>query len=152
MNGANMPTKYLHTMIRVTDPEATVAFFKLIGLEEVRRFDSEAGRFTLIFLAAPGQDGVAEVELTHNWPPADGSAAEAYDGGRNFGHLAYAVDNIYAQCERLQAHGVTILRPPRDGRMAFVRSPDQISIEVLQRGGSLPPAEPWLSMPNVGNW
>ena len=147
-----MPTKYLHTMIRVTDPEATVAFFKLIGLEEVRRFDSEAGRFTLIFLAAPGQDGVAEVELTHNWPPADGSAAEAYDGGRNFGHLAYAVDNIYAQCERLQAHGVTILRPPRDGRMAFVRSPDQISIEVLQRGGSLPPAEPWLSMPNVGNW
>ena len=116
-----MPTKYLHTMIRVTDPDATVAFFKLIGLEEVRRFDSEAGRFTLIFLAAPGQDGVAEVELTHNWPPADGSAAEAYDGGRNFGHLAYRVDDIYVTCQTLMDAGVTINRPPRDGHMAFVR-------------------------------
>ena len=96
-----MPTSYLHTMIRITDPDATVAFFKLIGLEEVRRFDSEAGRFTLIFLAAPGQTNVAEVELTHNWPPADGSAAEVYDGGRNFGHLAYRVDDIYATCQRL---------------------------------------------------
>jgi len=146
-----MPTKYLHTMIRVTDPEATVAFFKLIGLEEVRRFDSEAGRFTLIFLAAPGQDGVAEVELTHNGPPADGRAAEAYDGGRNFGHLAYRVDDIYATCQTLMDAGVTINRPPRDGHMAFVRTPDGISIELLQEG-NLPPAEPWVSMPNIGVW
>ena len=146
-----MPTKYLHTMIRVTDPDATVAFFKLIGLEEVRRFDSEAGRFTLIFLAAPGQDGVAEVELTHNWPPDDGSAAEAYDGGRNFGHLAYRVDDVYATCQTLMDAGVTINRPPRDGHMAFVRTPDGISIELLQEG-NLPPAEPWVSMPNIGVW
>jgi lactoylglutathione lyase len=142
---------YLHTMIRVTDPDATVAFFKLLGLEEVRRFDSEAGRFTLIFLAAPGQADIAEVELTHNWPPADGSAAEVYDGGRNFGHLAYRVDNVYDTCQRLMDAGVTINRPPRDGHMAFVRSPDGISVELLQ-DGHLAPAEPWASMPNVGSW
>ena len=146
-----MPTRYLHSMIRVTDPDATVAFFKLIGLEEVRRFDSEAGRFTLIFLAAPGQAGLAEVELTHNWPPEDGSAPEVYDGGRNFGHLAYRVDDIYATCQRLMDAGVTINRPPRDGHMAFVRTPDGISIELLQEG-NLPPAEPWVSMPNSGVW
>lgn len=144
-------TQYLHTMIRVTDPVATVDFFKLIGLEEVKRFDSEAGRFTLIFLAAPGQAGVAEVELTYNWPPVDGSAAESYGGGRNFGHLAYRVDDIYATCQALMDAGVTINRPPRDGHMAFVRSPDGISVELLQ-AGHLPPAEPWASMPNVGEW
>ena len=144
-------TQYLHTMIRVSDPDATVAFFKLIGLEEVRRFDSEAGRFTLIFLATPGQAGVAEVELTYNWPPVDGSAAESYTGGRNFGHLAYRVDDIYATCSALMEAGVPINRPPRDGHMAFVRSPDGISVELLQ-DGNLPPAEPWVSMPNVGEW
>jgi lactoylglutathione lyase len=151
MNRVKMPTKYLHSMIRVTDPQATVAFFELIGLKEVRRFDSETGRFTLIFLAAEGQEGLAEVELTYNWPPADGSAAEAYDGGRNFGHLAYRVDDIYATCQRLIDAGVTINRPPRDGHMAFVKSPDGISVELLQEG-RLEPAEPWASMPNVGNW
>lgn len=144
-------TKYLHTMIRVTDPEATVAFFKLIGVEETRRFDNEAGRFTLIFLAAPGQEGVAEVELTYNWPPQDGSDPETYSGGRNFGHLAYRVENIYDTCQRLMDAGVTINRPPRDGHMAFVRSPDNISVELLQ-DGHLPPAEPWASMPNTGVW
>ena len=144
--------KYLHSMIRVTDPDATVAFFELIGLKEVRRFDSEQGRFTLIFLAAPGQEGVAEVELTYNWPPEDGSPAEQYGGGRNFGHLAYEVDDIYAACQRLSDGGVTINRPPRDGHMAFVRTPDGISIELLQKGGSLEPAEPWKSMPNTGSW
>jgi lactoylglutathione lyase len=138
-------------MIRVSDPEATVAFFRLIGLEEVRRFDNEAGRFTLIFLAAPGQKGLAEVELTYNWPPADGSPPEAYDGGRNFGHLAYRVDDIYATCERLRAAGHTIHRPPRDGHMAFVKSPDGISVELLQ-DGALPPQEPWKSMENTGTW
>jgi lactoylglutathione lyase len=138
-------TKYLHTMIRVSDPEATVRFFELIGLNEVRRFDNEAGRFTLIFLAAPGQEGVAEVELTHNWD------AEAYTGGRNFGHLAYRVEDIYETCRRLSEAGVTINRPPRDGHMAFVRTPDGISIELLQEG-RLPPQEPWASMPNVGEW
>lgn len=143
--------KYLHSMIRVADPAATVAFFELIGLEEVRRFDSEAGRFTLIFLAAPGQTGVAEVELTYNWPPEDGSAAEEYTGGRNFGHLAYRVGNIYDTCQRLMDAGVTINRPPRDGHMAFVRSPDGISVELLQEG-NLPPQEPWASMPNTGSW
>jgi lactoylglutathione lyase len=143
--------QYLHSMIRVSDPDATVAFFKLIGLEEVRRFDNVAGRFTLIFLAAPGQDGVAEVELTHNWPPADGSAAEDYTGGRNFGHLAYRVDNIYETCQRLIDGGVTINRPPRDGHMAFVKSPDGISVELLQ-AGRLDPQEPWASMPNIGSW
>jgi lactoylglutathione lyase len=143
-------TKFLHSMIRVTDPEATVAFFGLIGLGEVRRFDSEAGRFTLIFLAAPGQAGVAEVELTYNWPAVDGKA-EAYGVGRNFGHLAYQVDNIYETCARLQAAGHIIHRPPRDGHMAFVKSPDGISVELLQ-DGRLEPAEPWVSMANTGTW
>lgn len=145
-----MTTKYLHSMIRVTDPQATVAFFELIGLQEVRRFDSEAGRFTLIFLAAPGQEGLAEVELTYNWPPEDGEA-EVYGGGRNFGHLAYRVDDIYATCQRLADAGHIIHRPPRDGHMAFVKSPDGISVELLQEG-HLPPQEPWASMPNVGSW
>jgi len=144
-------TRYLHTMIRVSDPDATVAFFALIGLKETRRFDSEQGRFTLIFLAAPGQEGVAEVELTYNWPPADGSAAEEYSGGRNFGHLAYRVDDIYETCARLQAAGHIIHRPPRDGHMAFVKSPDGISVELLQ-DGHLPPTEPWASMANTGSW
>lgn len=144
-------TKYLHTMIRVSDPDATTRFFKLIGLEETRRFDYEKGRYTLIFLAAPGQGNVAEVELTYNWPPADGSPAEEYTGGRNFGHLAYRVDDIYATCQRLMDAGVTINRPPRDGHMAFVRSPDGISVELLQEG-HLPPQEPWASMPNTGSW
>jgi lactoylglutathione lyase len=143
-------TRFLHTMIRVTDPDATIALFSLIGLNEVRRYDSEAGRFTLIFLAAPGQAGVAEVELTHNWPPADGSA-ETYGVGRNFGHLAYQVDNVYETCARLQAAGHMIHRPPRDGHMAFVKSPDGISVELLQ-DGRLEPAEPWVSMPNTGVW
>ena len=145
-----MPAKYLHSMIRVTDPEATVAFFELIGLKEVRRFDNEAGRFTLIFLAAEGQEGLAEVELTYNWPPEDGEP-ESYSGGRNFGHLAYRVDDIYATCAALQAAGHIIHRPPRDGHMAFVKSPDGISVELLQEG-RLEPAEPWASMPNVGSW
>lgn len=143
--------QYLHTMIRVSDPDATVKFFGLIGLEEVRRFDVEQARFTLIFLAAPGQEGVAEVELTYNWPPKDGSAAEDYDGGRNFGHLAYRVENIYETCQRLMDAGVVINRPPRDGHMAFVRSPDNISVELLQ-DGNLPPQEPWASMENTGVW
>jgi lactoylglutathione lyase len=138
-------TKYLHTMLRVSDPGATIAFFELIGLREVRRIDSEEGRFTLIFLAAPGQEGVAEVELTHNWDP------EAYTGGRNFGHLAYRVENIYETCRRLMEAGVTINRPPRDGHMAFVRTPDGISVELLQ-DGYLPAEEPWASMPNTGSW
>jgi lactoylglutathione lyase len=142
---------YLHSMIRVGDPDASVEFFKLLGLEEVRRMDSEKGRFTLIFMAAPGQEGVAEVELTYNWPPADGSAPDEYSGGRNFGHLAYQVDNIYDTCRRLMDAGVTINRPPRDGHMAFVRSPDGISIELLQ-DGHLPPQEPWASMANTGSW
>ena len=136
--------KYLHTMIRVSDPQATVRFFNLLGLEEQRRVDSEKGRFTLIFLAAPGDED-AQVELTHNWDPED------YDGGRNFGHLAYRVDDVYATCQRLMAAGVTINRPPRDGHMAFVRTPDNISIELLQ-DGHLEPAEPWASMPNTGVW
>jgi lactoylglutathione lyase len=143
--------KFLHSMIRVSDPDATVAFFKLIGLEEVRRFDVEAGRFTLIFLAAPGQEGVAEVELTYNWPAEDGTPGEEYAGGRNFGHLAYRVDNIYETCQRLKDAGHTIHRPPRDGHMAFVKSPDGISVELLQEG-HLEPAEPWASMANIGSW
>ena len=138
-------TRYLHTMLRVSDPAATIAFFEMIGLREVRRHDSEQGRFTLIFLAAPGQEEVAEIELTHNWDPED------YSGGRNFGHLAYRVENIYETCGRLMQAGVTINRPPRDGHMAFVRSPDGISIELLQ-DGHLPPEEPWASMPNTGTW
>ena len=141
----------LHSMIRVSDPDATVGFFKLLGLEEVRRMDSEKGRFTLIFMAAPGQEGVAEVELTYNWPPEDGTAPEAYSGGRNFGHLAYRVENIYETCQRLMDAGVTINRPPRDGHMAFVKTPDGISIELLQEG-HLPPQEPWASMENTGSW
>ena len=147
-----MATEYLHSMLRVSDPEAAIRFFELIGLEEVRRYDSEQGRFTLIFLAAPGQAGVAEVELTHNWPPHDDGAPERYDGGRNFGHLAYRVDDIYESCRRLSEAGVTINRPPRDGHMAFVRSPDGISVELLQRGDALAEAEPWKSMPNTGEW
>lgn len=138
--------KYLHTMVRVTDVEASLRFYRdALGLELLSKRDFPQGRFTLIFLAAPG-DSDAQVELTHNWDP------EAYTGGRNFGHLAYAVDDIYAACRRLQEHGVTINRPPRDGRMAFVRSPDNISVELLQQGGALAPAEPWASMPNVGAW
>lgn len=144
--------QYLHTMIRVTDPEATVAFFNLLGLEETARHESEAGRFTLIFMAAPGQKGVAEVELTWNWPPADGGPGESYAGGRNFGHLAYRVDDVHEACRRLRDGGVTINRPPRDGRMAFVRSPDGISVELIQAGQPLAPREPWVSMPNVGEW
>ena len=136
---------YLHTMIRVSDPEATVRFFGLLGLHEIKRHRDEAGRFTLIFLAAPGQDGVAEVELTHNWDE------QGYSGGRNFGHLAYRVDNIYETCQRLIDAGVVINRPPRDGHMAFVKTPDGISIELLQ-DGNLPPQEPWASMPNTGSW
>ncbi len=135
--------KYLHTMIRVTDPDATIRFLNLLGLAETRRMTSEAGRFTLIYLAAPGDE--AEVELTHNWDP------EEYAGGRNFGHIAYQVDNIYETCRRLTEAGVTINRPPRDGHMAFVRTPDNISIELLQ-DGHLPPQEPWASMPNTGAW
>lgn len=144
-------TKFLHTMIRVTDPDATIAFFELIGLKETRRFSSEQGRFTLIFLSAPGQEGVAEVELTYNWPPEDGSPAEQYAGGRNFGHLAYRVDNIYDTCRRILDAGHIVHRPPRDGHMAFVKTPDGISIELLQEG-HLPPQEPWASMPNTGSW
>ncbi|RVT41721.1 VOC family protein [Sphingobium algorifonticola] len=136
--------KYLHTMIRVTDIDATVRFFNLLGLEEQKRIDSEAGRFTLVFLAAPGDES-AQVELTYNWDP------QTYDGGRNFGHLAYRVENIYETCQRLMDAGVTINRPPRDGHMAFVRTPDNISIELLQ-DGHLPPQEPWASMPNSGTW
>ena len=142
---------YLHTMVRVTDIDASLRFYRdALGLELLSRRDSEAGRFTLIFLAAPG-DHSAQIELTYNWPTADG-AAETYTGGRNFGHLAYAVDDIYASCQRLADHGVPISRPPRDGRMAFVRSPDGVSIELLQAGAALPPAEPWSSMSNVGVW
>ncbi len=143
--------KYLHTMVRVTNIEASLAFYRdALGMDVLSRRDHEAGRFTLVFLAAPG-DHSAQVELTYNWPAADGTA-EVYSGGRNFGHIAYAVDDIYATCQRLVDHGVTISRPPRDGRMAFVRSPDGISIELLQAGGARPPAEPWASMPNVGAW
>jgi lactoylglutathione lyase len=138
--------KYLHTMVRVTDLDASLDFYcNKLGLEVLRKRDVPAGRFTLVFLAAPG-DSTAQVELTHNWDP------EAYTGGRNFGHLAYEVENIYAVCDRLQKGGVTINRPPRDGRMAFVVSPDGISIELLQAGEALQPQEPWLSAPNVGKW
>ena len=144
-------THYLHTMIRVADPDATIAFFNLFGVEEVRRFDNEKGRFTLIFLAAPGEEGVAEVELTYNWPAEDGSPSESYTGGRNFGHLAYRVENIYDTCQRILDAGHTVHRPPRDGHMAFVKTPDGISIELLQ-DGYLEPQEPWASMPNEGSW
>jgi lactoylglutathione lyase len=138
--------KYLHTMVRVSDLAQSLAFYcDALGLRELRRQDNESGRYTLVFLAAPGDDD-AQMELTWNWDP------EAYGIGRAFGHLAYAVDDIYAACERLQKAGVTINRPPRDGRMAFVRSPDLVSVELLQAGQALPPREPWVSMPNVGEW
>lgn len=143
--------RYLHTMVRVTDIEASLRFYRdALGLAVLSRKDNEGGRYTLVFLAAPG-DEKAQIELTYNWPAPDGTA-EAYTGGRNFGHVAYAVDDIYATCRRLMDHGVTISRPPRDGRMAFVRSPDGISIELLQAGPALAPAEPWSSLPNVGSW
>ncbi len=138
--------KYLHTMVRISDIDASLDFYcDKLGLKELKRFDNEQGRFTLIFLAAPG-DEEAQVELTYNWDPED------YGEGRNFGHLAYRVENIYAVCQRLKDGGVTINRPPRDGHMAFVRSPDNISIELLQKGDALPPEEPWASMPNSGHW
>ena len=145
--------RYLHTMVRVTDLDASLHFYRdLLGLVETRRMDNDKGRYTLVFLAAPKDQGRAEterspeVELTYNWDP------EEYSGGRNFGHLAYRVDDIYAACQRLMDGGVTINRPPRDGHMAFVRSPDGVSIELLQEGDRLPPAEPWASMPNTGSW
>ena len=138
--------KYLHTMVRVTDLEESLDFYcNKLGLTEVGRYDNEAGRFTLVFLAAPGNEE-AQVELTHNWDP------ETYSGGRNFGHLAYQVDDIYALCQHLLDSGVTINRPPRDGHMAFVRSPDGISVELLQKGKALEPAAPWRDMPNTGEW
>ncbi len=142
-----MTTRYLHTMVRVKDLERSMAFFELLGLKETRRVDSEQGRFSLIFMAAPGQED-CPVELTYNWDGDDGLPSDS----RHFGHLAYAVDNIYDMCAHLQANGVTINRPPRDGRMAFVRSPDNISIELLQAGDRLPPQEPWESMENTGHW
>lgn len=137
--------KYLHTMVRVRDLDASLRFYRLLGLEEVRRIENPAGRYTLVYLAAPG-DHDAQLELTYNHDPED------YGSARNFGHVAYAVEDIHALCQRLQEAGVAIARPPRDGRMAFVRSPDLISIELLQRGAPLPPCEPWLSMPNQGSW
>lgn len=142
-----MGIKYLHTMVRVLNLEASLAFYKLLGLQEIRRYDNDKGRFSLIFMAPPGQDD-CPVELTFNW---DGDAGLPGDS-RHFGHLAYEVDDIYATCAHLAAHGVTINRPPRDGHMAFVRSPDNVSIELLQKGASLPPAEPWASMTNTGSW
>ena len=144
--------EYLHTMIRVTDLKATIAFFELMGFVETRRIDNDKGRYTLVFLAAPDDAESAKanrkptIELTHNWDP------EVYAGGRNFGHLAYEVDDIYATCAKLKAAGVTINRPPRDGYMAFIRTPDNISIELIQKGGALPAAEPWASMANTGVW
>jgi lactoylglutathione lyase len=137
--------KYLHTMVRVSDLDKTLAFFELLGLEEMRRRDVPQGKYTLVFLAAPGDEN-AQIELTHNWDES------GYGEGRNFGHVAYQVDDIYALCQRLMDGGVTINRPPRDGKMAFVRSPDNISVELLQKGDALPPTEPWASMPNVGKW
>ena len=138
--------QYLHTMVRVSDLDASLKFYcDALGLKELRRYDNDQGRFTLVFLSAPGNES-AQVELTYNWDP------ESYSGGRNFGHLAYRVDDIYATCERLASNDVVINRPPRDGRMAFVRSPDGISVELLQAGEALAPAEPWLSMENIGEW
>ncbi len=146
LRGMLAPMKYLHTMVRVANLEESLDFYcRKLGLVELRRHDVPPGRFTLVFLAAPGDDS-AQVELTHNWDP------EKYGAGRNFGHLAYEVEDIYATCQRLHDTGVQILRPPRDGRMAFIRSPDQISVELLQKGNALPPQEPWKSMPNVGEW
>jgi lactoylglutathione lyase len=145
-DGETLTMKYLHTMVRVGDLEKSLDFYcNKLGLEQIGRFDNEGGRFTLVFLAAPGQKE-AQVELTHNWDP------ETLGEGRNFGHLAYEVEDIYATCEKLQKAGVIINRPPRDGRMAFVRSPDNISIELLQKGGAQAPKEPWASMPNTGHW
>jgi lactoylglutathione lyase len=138
--------KYLHTMVRVTDLDASCRFYcDALGLREVRRIDNDKGRYTLVYLAAAGDED-AQIELTHNWDP------ESYTGGRNFGHVAYQVDDIYATCRTLMQRGVTINRPPRDGKMAFVRSPDLISIELLQKGEALAPQEPWVSMPSVGSW
>ena len=142
-----MPTRYLHTMVRVLDLDRSMSFYRLLGLEEIRRIENENGRFTLVFMAPPGQPE-CPVELTFNW---DGDTGLPSDS-RHFGHLAYQVDDIYATCAHLQANGVVINRPPRDGHMAFVRSPDNVSIELLQRGPALPPAEPWASMPNTGHW
>src|SRR5919106_3901698 len=142
-----MKIKYLHTMVRVKDLEESMAFWRLLGLEEVRRTDNDKGRFTLVFMAPPGQPDYP-VELTYNWDGDEGLPSDS----RHFGHLAYSVENIYEKCAELQAAGVTINRPPRDGHMAFVRSPDNVSVELLQEGGALPPAEPWKSMPNVGQW
>ena len=150
--------QYLHTMIRVADPDTTIRFFNLLGLKETRRMESETGRFTLIFMAADedyngdGQRGNAEVELTYNWPAETGSPGEVYAGGRNFGHLAYRVEDIYATCQRLVDAGIVVNRPPRDGHMAFVRSPEGISVELLQAGAKKPPAEPWATMSNTGQW
>lgn len=142
-----MALEYLHTMVRVKDLDASMAFYRLLGLEETRRTDNEKGRFSLIFMSPPGQDNAA-VELTHNWDGDEGLPSDS----RHFGHLAYRVDDIYALCQHLMDNGVTINRPPRDGHMAFVRSPDNVSIELLQRGDALPPAEPWKSMENTGHW
>ena len=142
-----MKVRYLHTMVRVKDLEASMAFYKLLGLEETRRMDSEGGRFTLIFMSPPGQPD-CPVELTYNWDGDDGLPSD----GRHFGHLAYEVENIYEMCQTLMDAGVTINRPPRDGHMAFVRSPDNVSVELLQMGDSLAPAEPWASMENTGHW
>ena len=144
-----MPIKYLHTMVRVKDLDESIAFYKLLGLEERRRMDNEQGRFTLVFLCPPGMDdGHADVELTYNWDGDDGLPSDS----RHFGHLAYTVENIYETCQHLMDNGVTINRPPRDGRMAFVRSPDNISIELLNEGGAREPQEPWASMENTGHW
>jgi lactoylglutathione lyase len=142
-----MTITYLHTMVRVKDLEKSKAFFELLGLEETRRIDNDKGRFTLVFMSPPGQDNAA-VELTYNWDGDDGLPSDS----RHFGHLAYRVDNIYDLCQSLMDNGVTINRPPRDGHMAFVRSPDNVSVELLQRGDNLPPAEPWASMENTGHW
>jgi len=142
-----MALQYLHTMVRVKDLDASIAFFKILGLEETRRIDNESGRFTLVFLSPPGQDN-ASVELTWNWDGDDGLPSDS----RHFGHLAYRVDDIYALCQTLMDNGITINRPPRDGHMAFVRSPDNISIELLQEGEALAPAEPWATMANTGHW
>jgi lactoylglutathione lyase len=142
-----MTIRYLHTMVRVLDLDASIAFYKLLGLQETRRYDNEGGRFTLVFMAPPGQPD-CPVELTYNWDGDEGLPSD----GRHFGHLAYEVDDIYDTCAYLEGNGITINRPPRDGRMAFVRSPDNISIELLQKGGALAPAEPWISRTNIGHW
>jgi lactoylglutathione lyase len=142
-----MTIRYLHTMVRVLGLEKSIAFYELLGLKETRRYENEGGRFTLIFMAPPGQEE-CPVELTYNWDGDEGLPSDS----RHFGHLAYEVDNIYETCQHLMDNGVTLNRPPRDGRMAFVRSPDNISIELLQKGGALAPAEPWTSLPNIGHW